>query len=74
MTTVAQLIEYLQTLPPETTVQVAAAVEGMYTAWTTEQDLDIPQVAEGLNPADYSSNMMFDHSSGGKPWLLLGSI
>lgn len=72
MTTVAELMRYLETLPPETTVQVAEAQEGNYTAWTIREDLDLPVVAEGLNPADYSSNMEFIDIDSKLPRLFLG--
>jgi hypothetical protein len=70
MTTVAQLIEYLQTLPPETTVEVAGAEECHYSAWTIREDLDIPVVYFGSNRSDYSNNAEF--ISGDEPCLFLG--
>ena len=41
MTTAAELIEYLLTLPPETSVQVLAEVKAGYESWTKWVDLDI---------------------------------
>jgi len=66
MTTVTELIQYLQKLSPETTVEVAVAVEDMYTAWTCHEDLDVE------NPSDYSSNVEF--VDGDEPRLLLGRV
>lgn len=74
MTTVAQLIEYLQTLPQDTTVKVAVAVEGYYGAYTSWEDLDLPRdVAEGFTAADFSDNMDF-YGRGNDPWLCLGRV
>jgi len=43
MTTVAQLIEYLQTLPPETVVTVAENVDCGYSgSYVTFNDLQLP--------------------------------
>lgn len=66
MTNVADLITYLQTLPPETRVRVAVAVEGNYSAYTAWEDLELP---EGISP-DCSDNL--DFMGSGEPWLCLG--
>lgn len=42
MTTVAQLIQYLQTLPPETTVNVAVNVDGNWSSYTEWEQLELP--------------------------------
>lgn len=73
MTTVAQLIECLQTLPPETVVKVAATETCGYSVYTKFEDLDIPIVARGVNPFDYSDNMDFiSKLNDDEPRLLLG--
>lgn len=42
MTTVAEFIAYLQTLPPETVVRVAENVEDGYASYVTFNDLKLP--------------------------------
>lgn len=42
MITVEQFIEYLKTLPPETTVKVAVAVDGNWSSYTDWEDLELP--------------------------------
>ena len=42
MTTVAEFIAYLQTLPPETVVSVAENVENGYASYVTFNDLKLP--------------------------------
>lgn len=42
MTTVEQFIEYLKTLPPETAVKVAVAVDGNWSSYTDWEDLELP--------------------------------
>ena len=42
MTTVEQFIEYLKTLPPETAVKVAVAVDGNWSSYTNWEDLELP--------------------------------
>ena len=42
MTTVAEFITYLQTLPPETVVKVAENVECGYSSYVTFNDLQLP--------------------------------
>ena len=45
MTTAAELIKYLETLPPETSIQVLKQNSIGYETWTTWVDLDFPQHA-----------------------------
>lgn len=73
MTTVAQLIEYLQTLPPETTVDVAVGVDGSYASYTATEALELPKWIEndGDGYWDFSDNMDF-YSGNNAPSILLG--
>ena len=57
MTTVAQLIDYLQTLSPETTVRVAVAVDGNYSSYTSWEDLELPTKQESGEYWDCSDNI-----------------
>ena len=41
MTTAAQLIEYLQTLPPDTSIQVLKECHAHFETWTKWVDLDL---------------------------------
>ena len=42
MTTVAEFITYLQTLPPETVVRVAENIEDGYASYVTFNGLNLP--------------------------------
>lgn len=66
MTTVSQLIEYLQTLPGHTTVVVAVNVDGNYQSYTARESLELP---DEISP-DCSDNLDFMGSE--PPVLLLG--
>lgn len=72
MTTVAELIEYLQTLPPETTVDVAVNREAYIGSYTDTEALELPKWIQndGYGYWDLSDNM--DFYSGNAPSILLG--
>ena len=67
MTTVAELIAYLQTLPPETTVDVLAEETAGYSSYSHWIDLELPD--------EYGcgkSMEFYDCISLGKPFLRMG--
>lgn len=67
MTTVAQLIEYLQTLPPKTTVEVSVNVDGNWSSYTVWESLKLPT----QNSFNVSDNLEFC-SLKNSPTLYLG--
>ena len=68
MTTVAEFIAYLQTLPPETVVSVAENVENGYASYVTFNDLKLPTEFRSTN----SDNLEF-FADERTPELQLGS-
>lgn len=68
MTTVAEFIAYLQTLPPETVVSVAENVENGYASYVTFNDLKLPMEFRSTN----SDNLEF-FADERTPELQLGS-
>ena len=68
MTTVADFIAYLQTLPPETVVSVAENVENGYASYVTFNDLKLPTEFRPTN----SDNLEF-FADERTPELQLGS-
>lgn len=68
MTTVAEFITYLQTLPPETVVSVAENIENGYASYVTFNDLKLPTEFRPTN----SDNLEF-FSDEKTPELQLGS-
>jgi hypothetical protein len=65
MTSVEQFIEYLKTLPPETTVEVAVAVDCNWSSYTRWEDLELP---DSSSPT-VSDNLDFGENT---PFLRLG--
>ena len=59
MTTVTELIAYLQTLPPETTVEVLEEVSVEYSTFVSWEPLTLP--SEFL---DFSDTLEFSKASG----------
>ena len=59
MTTVAQLIEYLQTLPQDAEVDVMKEVSADWSTWTTYAPLEIPDAygcSDNLEVFDFRDN------------------
>jgi|LakMenEpi03Aug12_release.lakeMendotaPanAssembly.Ray.scaffolds.fasta_scaffold670427_2 hypothetical protein len=59
MTTVAQLIEYLQTLPQDAEVDVLKEVSANWSTWTEFTSLEIPDkygCSDNLEVYDYRDN------------------
>lgn len=72
MTTVAQLIEYLQTLPPETTVDVAVNVDGSYASYTSSEALELPNWIETDGYGYWTMSDNIDYCDGDNPQLFFG--
>ena len=72
MTTVAQLIEYLQTLPPETAVGVAVSVDGSYASYTSSEALELPTRKTDGSFWECSDNMGFYSSKTGQTFIFFG--
>ena len=68
MTTVAEFIAYLQTLPPKTVVRVAENIEDGYASYVTFNDLKLPTEFRSTN----SDNLEF-FTDEKTPELQLGS-
>ena len=60
MTTVTELIAYLQTLPPETTVEVLEEESVHYSTFVSWTDLTLPSEFP-----DFSDTLEFSKASGG---------
>lgn len=60
MTTVAQLIEYLQTLPLDAEVEVMSECRGSYETYTKFEPLQIPEYgcSDNLEVYDFRDNQL----------------
>ena len=70
MTTVAELIEYLQTLRPETSVMVLVGENDHYLDYTTWESLILPEIEESGAYRDYSDTI--DYCSRDEPVIWIG--
>lgn len=69
MTTVANLIEYLQTLKPETDVRVAVAVNDYHLDYTTWGALEIPTLKEDDSYINYSDTIEYCGKDASVLWI-----
>jgi hypothetical protein len=53
MTTVAEFIEYLKTLPPETTIKVMEECHSNYSVYTSWTDLELPDQYGSSDNAEF---------------------
>lgn len=75
MSTVAELIEYLQRLPLETDVQIAVAVDAGYSRYSTFEDLQLPKVKEDESDRCFSNNDHIEYyNTDNEPTLWIGRI
>ncbi len=61
MTTVAQLIEFLQTLPEDAEVDVMKEVSANWSTWTTFEPLQVPDAygySDNLEVYDFRDNYL----------------
>ena len=73
MTTVAELITYLQTLPPETTVDVLNEDSSGYSSYCTWVDLELPtEEIEEFYVQVTDSMEFYSGTDNGVPFLRLG--
>ncbi len=70
MTTAAELIEYLQSLPPETDIGVVGGRRGVYNLF---EELELPEKKKDCTYWWSTQNVDYGGDGGnGVPWLFLG--
>lgn len=70
MTTVAELIEYLQTLKPDTNVMVLVGENDHYLDYTIWESLTLPEIQEDAAYSNYSDTI--EYYSRDEPVIWIG--
>ena len=72
MTTVSELITYLETLPQDTSVGVAVNVDNNWSSYTSSEVLELPIRNKDGSFEECSNNLDFSRVLTGKTFLFFG--
>lgn len=72
MTTVKELLTYLQTLPPETEVSVRVEKTGVWECWTEMEDLNLDEYTGNVELLDFRKDSHKNSQYYGKCYLHFG--